>query len=285
MESFYIITNATRDQDLAVTREVEAFLRENGKRFATHIAYHPSDDRYTDADDIPEDTDCVIVLGGDGTFLQAAHDTLTKDLPILGVNLGNLGYLTDVESDALKPALTAVFEGRYKIEERMMIGGRILEEGRTPEQSGVPENPNRALNDIVIRWSGDMRIVDYKVSVNDRFLSDFRADGMIVSTPTGSTAYSMSAGGPIVEPQSNMIILTPICPHTLGMRSIVLSAEDTVRVSARPGRVYVSFDGRVNMPMEEGEEVLIGRSSKVTRIVRVNDDSFLTVLHSKFAER
>ena len=284
MESFYIITNASRDTDLSATKEVEEFLSRRNKKYCTHIAYHPSDDRYTDARDIPEDADCVIVLGGDGTILQAAHDTMERKLPILGINLGNLGYLTDVEQSELGPALSSLLEGRVQVEERMMLDGQILKSGEA-EGKQAEAMHHHALNDIVIHWGGSMRVVNYRVFVNDRFLYDFRADGMIVSTPTGSTAYSMSAGGPIVEPGSRLMILTPISPHTLNARSVVLSDEDTIRVCAAPGRVYVNFDGRTNLPMEEAEEVRIVRSSWVTKIIRTRGDSFLTVLHDKFAQK
>ncbi len=278
MKHFFIITNASRDLGLTATHEVEEFLRSNGKQFETHIAMNPSENRYTDAQTIPEAAECVIVIGGDGTFLQAVHDTLERNLPILGINLGKIGYLADVEQTQLKPALDSLLNGRYKIEERMMLDGRITAEGK---EDGSPEK-YRALNDIVIHWGKEMRVVNYRVSVNGKFLYDFRADGMIISTPTGSTAYSMSAGGPIVEPGSDIMILTPLCPHTINTRSVVLSADDRVTVAANPGTVYVSFDGRINLPMVETQEVRICRSSKVTRIVRLRDDSFLTVLQDKF---
>ncbi len=278
MKHFFIITNASRDLGLDATHEVENFLRSNGKQFETHIAMNPSENRYTDAKTIPEAAECVIVIGGDGTFLQAVHDTLERNLPILGINLGKIGYLADVEQAQLRPALDSLLNGHYKIEERMMLDGRISAEGEKDDSS----EKYRALNDIVIHWGKEMRVVNYRVSVNGKFLYDFRADGMIISTPTGSTAYSMSAGGPIVEPGSDIMILTPLCPHTINTRSVVLSADDRVTVSADPGTVYVSFDGRINLPMVETQEVRICKSSKVTRIVRLRDDSFLTVLHDKF---
>ncbi len=278
MKHFFIITNASRDLGLAATHEVEDFLRSNGKQFETHIAMNPSENRYTDAKTIPEEAECVIVIGGDGTFLQAVHDTLERNLPILGINLGKIGYLADVEQAQLRPALDSLLKGHYKIEERMMLDGRITGE-EEEEDNG---EKYRALNDIVIHWGKEMRVVNYRVSVNGKFLYDFRADGMIISTPTGSTAYSMSAGGPIVEPGSDIMILTPLCPHTINTRSVVLSADDRVTVSANPGTVYVSFDGRINLPMGETQEVRICKSSNVTKIVRLRDDSFLTVLHDKF---
>ena len=276
MKSFYIITNSTRDEDLEVTRKIEEFFRSRGLSFFTHIADVSTGTNYTDENKIPKDTDCVIVLGGDGTMIQAAHDTADLDLPLLGINLGRIGYLADVEKVKINESLTDLIEGRYKIEERMMISGEII----TP---GAPNHDkNRSLNDIVIHRGAEMRVVNYKVYINDSFLYDFWADGMIVATPTGSTAYSMSAGGPIVEPMSEMIIITPICPHTINSRSTVFSAKDRIRISAEGYEVYANFDGHISVPMSENDEILIMRSSKTTKLVRLKDDSFLTVLHDKF---
>ncbi|MBO4375589.1 MAG: NAD(+)/NADH kinase [Lachnospiraceae bacterium] len=276
MKSFYIITNSTRDEDLAFTRQIEEFFRSKGLSFYTHIADVSTGKNYTDENKIPKDTDCVIVLGGDGTMIQAAHDTADLDLPLLGINLGRIGYLADVEKVNINESLTDLIEGRYKIEERMMISGEII----TP---GAPNHDkNRSLNDIIIHRGGEMRVVNYQVYINDKFLYDFWADGMIVSTPTGSTAYSMSAGGPIVEPMSEMIIITPICPHTVNSRSIVFSSKEKIRIGAGKHEVYACFDGHISVPMTEKDEILIMRSSKTTKLVRLKDDSFLTVLHDKF---
>ncbi len=277
MKSFYIITNSTRDKDLIVTSKIEAFFRERGLSFTTHIADVNHGKNYTDEDMIPEDTECVIVLGGDGTMIQAAHDTADLDLPLLGINLGRIGYLADVEVDDITQSLTALANDEYKIEERMMISGEIITGNRDAHDK------NRSLNDIVIHRGGDMRVVNYKVYINDKFLYDFRADGMIVSTPTGSTAYSMSAGGPIVEPMAKMMIITPICPHTTNSRSIVISSDDTVRICSDTCDVFASFDGHISVPLYLGEEIKIVRSSKTTKIVRLKNDSFLTVLHDKFS--
>jgi NAD+ kinase len=277
MKSFYIITNSTRDTDLKVTSRIEDFFRKRGLSFVTHIADVNHGNSYTDEDTIPEDTDCVIVLGGDGTMIQAAHDTADRGLPLLGINLGRIGYLADVEVDDIETSLSALVDDRYKIEERMMISGEIHTPGK------APHDKNRSLNDIVIHRGENMRVVNYKVYINDKFLYDFRADGMIVSTPTGSTAYSMSAGGPIVEPMAKMMIITPICPHTTNSRSIVLSSDDHIRICSDSYDVFANFDGHISVPLFVGEEILIIRSSKTTKIVRLKDDSFLTVLHDKFS--
>lgn len=276
MESFYIIANAGRDTELKVTGKVEDFLRSQGKSVRSHCSSRYVNGIYTDEDAIPEDTDCVIVIGGDGTLIQAAHDIADRELPLLGINLGKLGFLADVEPDDIEASLTALVEGRFKIDDRMMLCGVV----NTEDDQVRAES--RALNDIVIHRSGGMRVVDYKVYVNDSYLACFRADGVIVCTPTGSTGYSLSAGGPIVEPMSRMMVITPICSHMMNSRSIVLSADDHVRIVTTESNVDVTFDGRRTEPLEKGESVLVRKSGRVTRIVRVSDDSFLSVLHNKF---
>ena len=276
MESFYIITNSGRDVGLAVTQQVEEFFRKNGKRFKTHRSSRFVNGAYTDENSIPDDTDCVIVIGGDGTLIQAAHDTADKEPPLLGINLGKLGFLTDIEREDIVPSLEALIRGEFKIEERMMLCGVVN------CTDGSEKTESRALNDIVIHRSGSLRVVDYNIYVNGNFLSCYRGDGIIVCTPTGSTGYSLSAGGPIIEPMSQMMVITPICPHTLNTRSIVLSAEDRVKIVTSEDNVDVSFDGHRTVPLEAGENVLVRKSSKVTRIVRMSDDSFLSILHNKF---
>ena len=175
------------------------------------------------------------------------------------------------------PSIDALIADKYLVDERMMITGNIISGGRTLSSGG-------SLNDIVVHRQGDMRVVEYNVYVNKKFLKSYRADGIIVSTPTGSTAYSLSAGGPIVEPGSKLFIITPICPHTLNSRSVVLSAEDEIYISTGKKDIAVAFDGRKSVCLPEDGGVKITRSDKVTKIVRLHDDSFLNVLHNKFKD-
>ncbi|MBR1914765.1 MAG: NAD(+)/NADH kinase [Lachnospiraceae bacterium] len=296
MKKFYLIVNPTRDKGLRASKEVETFLAGKGCSFKTHISEKSENDIYTEADSIPEDTECILVLGGDGTMIQAARDLAELDIPMLGINMGHMGYLTDVERDAIIPSLQALIEDRYTEDERMMITGDIIEsfsdkDGGGTGVSAVTGCPagslsrDSALNDIVVHRSGYMRVIDYRVSVNGKFLKSYRADGIIVSTPTGSTAYSLSAGGPIVEPGSRLFIITPICPHTLNSRSIVLSSDDEIFISTGEKDTAVSFDGREKCILPVTGGVRITRSDKVARIVRLHDDSFLNVLHNKFADK
>lgn len=206
---------------------------------------------------------------------------MDSDIPLLGINLGTLGYLAEVESACAEEAVEKLFRDEYVREERMMLTGRV--------QTG--EGKERyALNDIVISRCGSLQILNVRIYVNDRFLNNYCADGVIVATPTGSTGYNLSAGGPIVEPSARLLLLTPICPHTLNTRSIVFSPEDEITVEIPEGKdgneqvVEANFDGSNTITLRTGDRILIRRSDRTTGIVRLNTESFLTVLHKKMSE-
>ncbi len=278
MKNFYLIVNPTRNEGSEAAKEIEIFLKSKGCSVCTHVTLESdNDDRYTDANEIPKDTECILVLGGDGTIIQAASDLKDVSIPVFGINTGRLGYLTDVEKEGAIPALESLIRDDYSVDERMMITGRV----ESGEKVLFTES---ALNDIVVHRKGDMRIVEYDVYVNKKFLKTYRADGIIVCTPTGSTAYSLSAGGPIVEPGSKLFIITPICPHTLNSRSVVLSAEDEIYIETKVSGIAVSFDGRRTQDVPGHGGVRIVKSDRVTQIARVGDDSFLNVLHNKFKD-
>lgn len=278
MKSFFLIVNPTREGGLKAAHEAEEYLKERGLVYSTHVtAESDGYDRYTDSSSIPSDTDCILVFGGDGTLIQAASDVADTGIPMLGINTGRLGYLTDVDRSDIVPALDALILDKFLVDERMMITGNVVSFDDTV-------CADSALNDIVVHRQGDMRVVEYNVYVNKKFLKSYRADGIIVSTPTGSTAYSLSAGGPIVEPASKLFIITPICPHTLNSRSVVLSAEDEIFISTGNNDSKVAFDGRETAPLPVDGGVIITKSEKVTKIVRLHDDSFLNVLHKKFKD-
>lgn len=276
MDKFYIITNRERDKELTVTKSLKSALEEKGCRVESNASADGVNGVYTDPEKIPKDTQCVIVVGGDGTLIAAARDTIELSLPILGINAGKLGFLTDVEPDMLDSAVQALVRDRYEIEERMMLSGRVI------AADGRDKCKNTALNDVVINRKGSLRVIEYGVWVNDKFLSSFSADGIIVCTPTGSTGYSLSAGGPIIEPMSHIICITPICPHTLNTRSIVLSDEDSIRIETSDKETEVNFDGRVSFDLAAFDSVEITRSDHAARIMRINEESFLTILSDKF---
>lgn len=284
MECFYLITNSIKDKNLAVTDKVRDFLVSHGKKCIVHVADEKKNGSYTEEAEVPKEVDCVIVLGGDGTLIQAARDMVTRDIPLLGINLGTLGFLADIEQENLIPSLANLISGEYEIEERMMLEGTVTTSEGTQESV--------SLNDIVINRYGPLRVVKYNIYVNGKLLNTYLADGIIVSTPTGSTGYSLSAGGPIVEPKARMMVITPICPHTLNTRSVVLSAEDSIRMEAVKSNksdgnkivAEVSFDGASSVMIREGDFVDIGKSDKSTKIMKMNKESFLTVLRNKFSD-
>lgn len=288
MKHFLIYTNRHKDKNLATTKRICSYLELKGQRTTVKSDEGDWKERMVkDTDDIPEDiprdVDCMIVLGGDGTVLQAARETKKLHIPIIGVNLGTLGYMTEIEPSNLEEALDRLIAGDYEQESRMMLNGKAyLSAGGTEE--------GWALNDIVISRSGSLQIIKFNIYVNGQFLNAYKADGMIVTTPTGSTGYNLSAGGPLVEPKAKLIVLTPICPHSLNQRSIILSPEDVIEIEIPAGRegrvqtVEASFDGTYVIPLCTGDKIRIVQSEKITEFIQLNQVSFLEVLHKKMSD-
>lgn len=289
MKHFLIYTNRHKDEGLAVTRRICDYLESKGMRASVRVDVRrwqeegEASSHDNVLENIPEDVDCMIVLGGDGTVLQAARETKWLHIPIIGVNLGTLGYLTEIEPEGLEEALDRLITGEYQQESRMMLNGRAFLAGERTEEDW-------ALNDIVISRSGSLRIIKFNIYVNGQFLHDYDADGVIVTTPTGSTGYNLSAGGPLVEPGARLIMITPICPHTLNQRSIILSSEDVIEIEIPQGRegrvqtVEANFDGSRMIPLQTGDRVRIVKSEKTTEFLKLNKVSFLEVLHRKMTD-
>lgn len=282
MEKFYIISNSQKDQGLECTGKIVSYLEKHGKSCEVQQAErkHDGSFHYTDPDLIPEDTQCIIVLGGDGTLLQAARDVVHREIPLLGINLGTLGFLAGVDKQSLYPALDQLMMDDYELEERMMLTGTVY-------RDGVVTGSDIALNDIVIGREGPMRVIRFKNYVNNEYLNSYNADGIIISTPTGSTGYSLSVGGPIVSPSASMTIMTPIAPHTLNTRSIVFPAEDVITVEVGEGRHQdhekglAAFDGDTTVPMVTGDRIVIRKASVKTKILKLNHLNFVEVLRQK----
>lgn len=270
MKTFYIITNHSKDPMYDLTHEIKNLIEEAG---ACGIIANEVDGSYV----VPEEVDCVVTLGGDGTLIRATSDLHGYDLPFIGVNLGTLGYLTEIERDNLKSDIWQLIHGDTILEERMMICGEIN------DKSGV------ALNDIVVTREGSLRAIRFRIYVNGAYLHSYKADGMIISTPTGSTGYSMSAGGPIVEPTASLFIVTPICSHSLNSRSIVLSSEDVIDIVLGGGRegsleeASISFDGGASFGMKTGERVRVTKANKTMKLMKLSSVSFLETLSKKMA--
>lgn len=277
MKRFLIVTNKVKDSDFELTKRIVTYIESRGGTCEKAVRnYDGQDDSIADYKNI----ECVIVLGGDGTILQVAREISGSGLPILGVNAGTLGFLAETDPDNVEISIDRMMSGDYEVSERMMLNAVIKGDEGTKQMSP-------ALNDIVIARNGALQIINLSVYVNGEFLYRFNADGIIVATPTGSTGYNMSAGGPIVEPEANMILLTPICAHTLNSRSIILSADDTVEVVIGNGRdgntfsVEANSDGNDACKMVTGDRIIITRSEDTASIVRLNKVSFLQTLNKK----
>ena len=273
MKNFGIVINETKDPKMEVTNRIRSYLESRGADCVV----------LQDAGDLVENVECMLVLGGDGTMLQAADRVAGKNVPTIGVNLGTLGYLAEIELEHLEEALEHLIKDEYDFDERIMLQGRIEGKGSVRELSP-------ALNDISITRCGSLQIISLKISVNGQFLCRWNADGIIISTPTGSTGYNMSAGGPIVEPGANLILLTPICAHTLNARSIILKAEDIVEIEIASGhngsilQVEANSDGSERISMETGDKIIISKAENTTKIIKLSKVSFLEILHKKMGD-
>ncbi len=273
MDRYLIVTNDGKDTDYSVTDQVVSLLQNAGK---TCIMCQKDEDKNIIMESVPDQIDCAIVIGGDGSLIEVARMLWEKDVPILGINMGTLGYLTEVEVNHIEEDLNQMLAGDYVFEERMMLKG-TFEDG----------TQDVALNDIVVSRKGELRIIHFRLFVNGELLNSYEADGVIISTPTGSTAYNLSAGGPVVEPTASLIVITPICSHALNTRSIVLSSEDEIMIEIGEGRngsreeVYVTFDGADRMIMETGAKIMVRRADARTKILKLNKVSFLETLRRK----
>lgn len=266
MKNFHIYTNHNKDVNGETTEQIRKYLVEHG---------------CSCAEEVNDSVECIIVLGGDGTMLRAADEYRERHIPFIGVNLGTLGYLAEVEKEQIEPALDQLIRDEYEVESRMMLMG-------IPVIGGKSLSPMVALNDIVINRKGALHVINFNIFVNGRLLSTYSADGMIISTPTGSTAYNLSAGGPIVEPKARLIMMTPVCSHTLvNNRTIILSEDDVIDIEIgeyKPGEsqeVDASFDGRHPVNLNEKDKIRIIRADKSTKIIKLSEVSFLDTLQKK----
>lgn len=316
MDNFLVVTNKQKDPKFACTNQIRGYLERRGKICRTESG---------DSGElkIPDGVDCVIVLGGDGTLLRTARTAADAKIPLIGVNLGTLGYLAEVNSAYLEEALDQLIRDDFTREKRMMLSGRVIpakkeqimpsgrvvpakraqvsenremedEKAQTVESGEVEDKKAQrkgdvALNDIAITRRGSLQIIAFHIYVNGQLLHTCHADGILVATPTGSTGYNLSAGGPIVEPHAQLILLTPICPHTMHSRTIVLSAEDEVVIEIGENKrgtiqeVEACFDGSVKMELYAGDRMEIRRAEKVTEMLKLSQDSFVEVLHKKMS--
>jgi len=281
-----LYTNIETDIDYSMTRKVDMILKESGWQtvlcpFALNEPANlslPTGDEFSLIENELDSAEMIITLGGDGTILRAARTASDQGVPILGINLGGKGFMAELEADEIG-LLKTVASGDYEIENRIMINTEVI-------RNGDSFNKDFALNDIVIK--GNNKVIDMTIYGDNQKITHFHGDGAVIATPTGSTAYSMSAGGPIVDPAAKNIIITPICAHILEARSFVLVLKRVVTVEIgfkKSNPAYISVDGGNHTDIQSGDIVKVYKSERSTRLVRLSDKSFYRKVSEKLGER
>lgn len=250
------------------SRDVQLILTQEDSRFFHHPALA-----------VDSEVDLALSIGGDGTLLSVIRSFVDKSIPVCGINLGTLGFLADIETHELESRLEKILNGDYRIEKRLLISGFVCHE-KNPEEKIFLGN---AINDIVVTKSGVARMLKIDLGIDGTHLVQCQADGIIVSTPTGSTAYSLSAGGPIMNSNIRALLLTPICAHTFQLRPMVLNEHDviSIKVDGGPREILVTFDGQGSSRINVGDELIVERSNLVAKIIRFEDKDFYSVLKTK----
>jgi NAD+ kinase len=283
MDRFLVITNERKDRDNAITKEIEDYINASGRK-CTLMGSLDLEDKGINPD---VDVECAIVLGGDGTLIRCAAYLMSLDIPILGINLGTIGFLAEIEKNHIFEALDRLFVDDYKVENRIMLRGELRKEANRKPPDNNDTLSCHALNDIVITRKGLSRIISLQIYVNDELVDDYRGDGVIVSTPTGSTAYNLSAGGPIITPKADVMVITPICPHSLSPRSVVVSADDVVKVVVRRSKktqydeAIATFDGQTVIDLRTDDEIYIEKAQYKTKLIRLSKTGIYEILRSK----
>lgn len=284
MRHFCIITNGDKKENQALVEKIVSFLEEKGADCLV-LANQPVETKgichFTKVEEIPAEVECAIVLGGDGTMIQAAIDLVHRDLPMLGINTGTLGFLTEIDKKDIEPSLEKLLKGEYIVESRIML----KENNKFKQQDS--RSSCYALNDMVISKRGSCRLITIKVFVNEELADIYRADGIIVSTPTGSTGYNLSAGGPVIAPNTHAMVVTPICAHSLNKRSLVLDAEDSIALEIGQTKEFAddlavfTVDGRNVGNLSTGDRLEIKVPHANTRLIKLSGVKFYERMREK----
>lgn len=279
-----VIPNIQKDIGLCVTQNTLRVLADAPAKILLPLSIRniysaplPENTVFVPDDVLLNDADCVVVLGGDGSVIKAASSCAERGIPLLGINLGRVGYLAEVEQNELY-LLARLFCGEYRIERRMMLSVSVLRNGI------VIHKMRNALNEAVISNGTVAHMVDLSLACDGNFISNYHADGVIAATPTGSTAYSMSAGGPIIDPTLDCLCVTPVCAHALSARPILLSAESTLtmeNICRREDNTYLTVDGEETCKLFTGDTVSICRAEAETKMIRFHENSFYSILNRK----
>lgn len=280
----YLIINTQKDQEMNLADDVIDFLEKENIQVYTDTSIHRKDHMRTDfiCEEGMEDIDFAVVLGGDGTIIHSARSLAKHEIPIIGINMGNLGFLAETELQEWQDSLLKVISGNYSIEKRMMLEVQSFD-GDTEEVS----DKGYALNDVVISRMALSRMVGFSLFVNEAFVGYYSADGVIIATPTGSTAYNLSAGGPILAPTNEMMVITPICPHSLSARSLVVSSNDEIKITFEHNRrswdkdLMVTIDGQEGLKVSSDTEIIIRKSTMTTQLIKLEGRDFYHILRRK----
>lgn len=282
MDNIGLIANLDKARVITLVKEVISWLEKKDKKIVLPDSCASAlgrPDLACAEKDWAGNIDCAIVLGGDGTLLNTARSIAPAGVPLFGINLGQLGFLTEVEVKDTIPALEKFISGTYIVEKRMMLQAVVKRGGKVSENF-------IALNDAVITKGAFARLIRLQTFVNDEYVETYPADGIIISTPTGSTAYSLSAGGPLVTPDLELMMVTPICPHTLYARPLVIDAANRVKVVilSDQGEIMLTIDGQHGFSLLPGDEVIIEKAPYYTKLLKLNRRSFFEILREKLKE-
>lgn len=285
MRTFFIIYNRTKNNAKIVADRLNKLLLEKGcNSLLNDVSDMKEPYLYTNPEHIPKSTDCIITIGGDGTLIRAARDTASLNIPLIGVNTGHLGFLAQIEEKSIDLAVEKLIEGRFYIEDRIRLELNVFDRVRNKLTE------DSALNDIVLFRKGFSGVLGINLYVNGQHLNNYNADGIIISTPTGSTGYSLSAGGPVIEPVANMILITPINPHTMNSRSVVLSGDSVIEMELSERSFESGTDGVMVCDGEKigtlsyGMLLKVSKSNHLTKIVKLNKTSFIKILRNKMKD-
>lgn len=281
MKNYLIVTKNERELEHPFTLELKNYIESKGG--VVTVVARPRDSSNLKIS-VPDGVEAIFTIGGDGTLVRAAQMTFSSNVPLMGVNHGHLGYLCDLNEENVYVAVDRMFEDDYEIEERMMLSGYVVKKG------GAKTPIEHSLNDIVVTSNDGKSVIRLTVYINGEFLYSVQGDGMIFATPTGSTAYNLSANGPIVDPKTEAILMTAINPHTLNSRSIVLDPEDEISLEITPRRqtakeaATVMFDGSFPITIEPGERLVVRKSDRKTKMIFMSRMNFLERMRNKMQE-
>jgi len=274
-----ILVNLEKEKAIQQARWLLEWLKEHGVAacLLAHAANKMDRPDLSVSDRVFSEADCVVILGGDGTLLAAARQCVLNQTPLLGIRFGDFGFLAEAEPEEMEEAMCQLLSGQFRIEERMMLSGNLRRDGKKVEEFV-------ALNDIVIAKGALARLLRIEAYADGRYITTYAADGLIVATPTGSTAYNLSAGGPLVEPSVQVLIVTPICPHSLGVRPLILSSGAQLDIVAHmdPNDIaMVTVDGQIGLKLLPGDRIRVQKSGRPARFIGLDRTDFYRKLQTR----